>query len=193
MIIRIISTIIFTLGFIISFKDYKIMFYIMKSRIQEEDTITIKGKNYSVQGKTWKILIVVSVSICVLISTLLTIVFAWCYSDLQIFENLISLLLPLNYSLELSKISTNTINKFVSEYLSIEDMKNFTSADELTAALKVKKQYLTEQEAKELNLYFHGDKSLEWVELNGFKCKAYQKELEKETCNKRDITMVNKE
>ena len=179
MIIRIISTIIFILGFVISFKDYKIIFYIMKSRIQEEDVITIKGKNYSVQGKTWKILIVVSVSVCVLISTLLTIVFAWCYLDSQIFENLISLLLPLNYSLELSKISTNTINKFISEYLSIEDMKNFTSADELTAALKVKKQYLTEQEAQELNLYFYGDKSFKWVELNGFKYKTYQKELEK--------------
>ena len=179
MIIRIISTIIFILGFIISFKDYKMMFYIMRSRIQKEDIITIKGKNYSVQGKTWKILIVVFVSICVLTSTLLTIIFAWCYSDLQIFENLISLLLPLNYSLELSKISTNTINKFISEYLSIEDMKNFTSADELKATLKVKKQYLTKQEAKELNLYFYGDKSFEWVELNGFKYKTYQKELEK--------------
>ena len=179
MIIRIISTIIFILGFIISFKDYKMMFYIMRSRIQKEDTITIKGKDYSVQGKTWKILIVVSVSICVLISTLLTIVFAWCYSDSQIFENLTSLLLPLNYSLELSKISTNTINRFISEYLSIEDMKNFTSADELKAALKIKKQYLTKQEADELNTYFYNDKDLEWINLNGFKYKMYQKELEK--------------
>ena len=179
MIIRIFSIIIFILGLVISFKDYKIMFYIMKSRLQEEDVITIKGKNYSVQGKTWKILIVVFVSICVLISTFLTIVFAWCYSDSQIFENLISLLLPLNYSLELSKISTNTINKFISEYLSIEDMKNFTSADELKAALKIKKQYLTKQEADELNTYFYNDKDLEWINLNGFKYRMYQKELEK--------------
>ena len=179
MIIRIISTIIFILGFIISFEDYKIMFYIMKSRTQEEDVVTIKGKNYSVQGKTWKILIVVSASICVLISTLLTIVFAWCYSDSQIFENLMSLLLPLNYSLELSKISTNTINKFISEYLSIEDMKNFTSADELKATLKIKKQYLTKQETDELNTYFYNDKDLEWINLNGFKYRMYQKELEK--------------
>lgn len=179
MIIRIISTIIFILGFIISFKDYKMMFYIMRSRIQKEDAITIKGKNYSVQGKTWKILIVVSASICVLLFTLLIIILAWCYSNLQIFENLISLLLPLNYSLELSEISTNTINRFISEYLSIEDMKNFTSADELKAALKIKKQHLTKQEADELNTYFYNDKDLEWINLNGFKYKMYQKELEK--------------
>lgn len=178
MIMRIISTIIFILGFMVSFKDYETMFYIIKSRIQKEDTITIKGKNYSVQGKTWGVVIVAVISSCVLFFTFLAIMFSWFNPDSQFLEKLTSLLLPLNYSLELSKISTNTINKFISEYLSIEDMKNFTSADELTAVLKVKKQYLTEQEAKALNLYFHSDKSFEWIELNGFKYKTYQKELE---------------
>ena len=179
MIIRIISTIIFILGFIISFKDYKMMFYIMRSRIQKEDTITIKDKNYSVQGKTWKILIVVSASICVLIFTLLIIILAWCYSNLQIFENLTSLLLPLNYSLEFSKISTSTVNKFMAERLSIEDMKKFEYADELKDVLKNNKQYLSKEEADELNKYFYKDKDLEWINLNGFKYKTYQKELEK--------------
>lgn len=179
MIIRIISTIVFILGFIISFKDYKIMFYIIKSRIQKENIITIKGKNYSVQGRTWSVLIVVFVSIFVLLSTFLTIIFSWCCPDLQIFENLISLLLPLNYSLELSKISTNTVHKFITERLSIEDMKNFETADELKSALKNNKQYLSKEEADELNTYFYNNKSLEWVNLNGFKYKAYQKELEK--------------
>lgn len=179
MIIRIISTIIFILGFIISFKDYKMMFYIMRSRIQKEDTITIKDKDYSVQGKTWKILIVVSASICVLIFTLLIIILAWCYSNLQIFENLTSLLLPLNYSLEFSKISTSTVNKFMAERLSIEDMKKFEYADELKDVLKNNKQYLSKEEADELNKYFYKDKDLEWINLNGFKYKTYQKELEK--------------
>lgn len=179
MIIRIISTIIFVLGLVVSFKDYRMMFYIIKSRIQKEDAIMIRNKTYSLQGKTWRVVIVAVISFCVLFFTFLTIMFSWFNSDLQIFDNLTSLLLPLNYSLELSKISTNTINKFIIERLSIEDMKNFKSADELKSALKNNKQYLSKEEADELNTYFYNNKSLEWVNLNGFKYKIYQKELEK--------------
>ncbi len=69
MIIRIIPTIIFILGFIISFKDYETMFYIIKSRIQKEDAIMIRNKTYSLQGKTWGVVIVAVISSCVLFFT----------------------------------------------------------------------------------------------------------------------------
>lgn len=179
MIIRIFSTIIFVLGLVVSFKDYIMMFCIIKSRIQKEDAIMIRNKTYSLQGKTLGVVIVAVISSCVLCFTFLTIMFSWFNPDLQIFENLTSLLLPLNYSLELSKISTNTINKLITERLSIEDMKKFESADELKSVLKNNKQYLSKEEANELNMYFYNNKSLEWVNLNGFKYKTYQKELEK--------------
>lgn len=179
MIIRIISTIIFILGFMISFKDYETMFYIIKSRIQKEDAIMIRNKTYSLQGKTWGVVIVALISSCVLFFTFLAIMFSWFNPDLQFLEKLTSLLLPLNYSLELSKISTSTVNKFMAERLSIEDMKKFEYADELKDVLKNNKQYLSKEEADELNKYFYKDKDLEWINLNGFKYKTYQKELEK--------------
>ena len=67
----------------------------------------------------------------------------------------------------------------MAERLSIEDMKKFEYADELKDVLKNDKQYLSKEEADELNKYFYKDKDLEWINLNGFKYKTYQKELEK--------------
>ena len=178
-IVKIFPMIIFIFGLIISFKDYIIIFQILISRIQKKDTIVIKHKEYCVQGKAYWVLFILVMSIVVSVSTFVTIICTWYYPEEENFIELLSLLLPLNYSLELSKISINSINKFISEHLSIEDMKTFKTADELKEALKDKKQYLSDQEAEELNNYFYKHEKLEWVKENGFKPKLYQKELEK--------------
>lgn len=177
MVIKIISTVIFILGFIVSFKDYRIMFQIIGSRMSCDNVINIKNKKYSVQGKAWKVLLITSLSLSVLLVTLFTIVIAWCYPESQFLMDLLLLLLPLNYSLEFSKVGTSTIKKFVSECLSIEDMKKFESACELKRALKDRKQYLSEDEAEELNKFYFDSKNFPRDVRIIFHSGAYEKAM----------------
>lgn len=184
MIIRIGASILFVFGFIISFKDYKIIFKIIGSRIINDDYIVIQNKTFSVQDRTWKPLLIVALSASIFLLTLFTLICSWIFRELDFLLEILSLLLPLNYSIELSKISLNEINKFLVIRFSIEDMKNFKNPEQLKNELKAKKQYLSEKEANELNDYFYGNKKYKWVKENGFKPKLYQKELEKRQKNK---------
>ena len=177
--ILIILSILFILSIIFNWDQYIKSLKIIKSRLfEEEDIVIINNNNYDLKSKSKLFLIPLSLTVFIPIIILILIILSYSISECRsTYIEIIEILLPLSYGWAMGDVSTRMINNFISKYFSIEELKSFSDAAECKVKLKEKHQYLSENEAEELNKFYFDSKGICRDSQNMFHSKMYEKEF----------------